>query len=67
MERTDGPSRLGSVKVGDTVVVTHRSATMRGLVLKILATGSIPVAKVRWENGSVGRHSVTQLRTTGKD
>jgi hypothetical protein len=35
---------------------------MQGTVLKVLDNGSPPTAKVRWDNGAVGRTTITLLR-----
>ena len=53
------------ISIGD--IVTLEKQTMNGRVISILASrlwsnGKIPMATVVWESGSIGKHSITQLR-----
>ncbi len=47
------------VIAGDTVRVIN--GMMTGKVDRIIPTDPLPYCLVRWENGSIGRHSITQL------
>ena len=53
-------------KVGDTVrwiKARPNSPTSQGVVERIVDTGTLPYARVRWANGNIGRCSITQLVT----
>jgi hypothetical protein len=56
---TEPTKRKDWVKAGDDCV---SQAGMRGTVLRVITTSSLPVAVVRWDNGQTGRHSITTLR-----
>ncbi len=48
--------------IGDTVTATDGPQAMKGTVERVALFHSIPVATVKWSNGSVGRHTITTLR-----
>lgn len=47
------------VKAGDNCVVPQTG--VRGKVLRVVDTGTLPYCLVRWENGVEGRVSITAV------
>ena len=54
-----------SISIGDIVTAGNRK--MRGEVISILESrlwtnGGVPIVKVAWESGAIGKHPITRLR-----
>jgi hypothetical protein len=55
----NGPTKEAEwVKVGDRVT----SGLLEGVALRIIKGVTIPVVKVKWDNGYTGRMIITNLR-----